>query len=482
MNNYLTIYYTLSVALLIIALYLTRNARIRNIIIIVFSFGFLANISYKSAILILLTSVIIFILGKIINQSRGKKKNVILWLSISYIITVLILFRYLNGFNFKFTDVFGNGIFNGMLLFIPIGISYYSFQLLSYVIEINRGRIQAEKNILIFLEYILYFPKLIAGPIERSYDLVPQLKKGTSISYEDIKYGLILIAFGIFKKFVLAENISNIINPIFEDVNGNSGFSVLISSFLYSFQIYFDFSGYTDIALGTSNLLGIKLKDNFNKPYLSTSISEFWRRWHITLSLWIRDYIFLPVAYFLIRQKFWGMIRINSEKVTYFIATFITMSIFGLWHGFKITFLIWGIYNAILLSFPVLMRKRKKIRKNNQKIIRNRINVFLYVMAGWIIFRANNIEDVIQVYKKIFDIMIISDYFILNRFNILSIIAIMAGISVVMILEILSKEKNSISFILEQRKSVKWVTYFAIMICIAFFGSYGNSSFIYFNF
>ena len=278
------------------------------------------------------------------------------------------------------------------------GVSFYVFQAVSYLADIYLEILEPEPHLGYFALYISFFPKIMQGPIERGKDLIPQLHQTDGFKYENARAGAIQFAYGLFKKVVVADRLAEMVNPIYSDVSGSSGVALLFATFVYAFQIYYDFSGYTDMALGIARIFNIRLTNNFNLPYLSTSISEFWRRWHISFSRWIMDYLFKPIQLSLRKWGKWGVV--TALMITFFLS--------GLWHGATWGFVVWGLLHGIYLSVSMLYAPtRKKIYKKfklEKSWLAKVWQIFLtfnLVVFAWIFFRANSIMDALAVVNKI---------------------------------------------------------------------------------
>ena len=283
-------------------------------------------------------------------------------------------------------------------LVLPVGISFYTFQALSYTIDVYRGKLRATNDIISFFAFIGFFPQLVAGPIERATNLLPQFQKPRHFDYATAVDGTKQILWGLFKKMVIADNCADIVDKVWLDYSQHSSLTLLITAVLFSFQIYGDFSGYSDIAIGTGKLFGIRLMHNFNLPYFSRSVAEFWKRWHISLNTWFVDYVYIPLGGS--RESRWKMLR----------NTFVVFFLSGLWHGANWTYVTWGVYHAALFIPLVLITKRQKytdvVAQSNKlpslKEVRQVLTTFVLVAFGWIIFRANSISDFISYVQCIF--------------------------------------------------------------------------------
>lgn len=322
------------------------------------------------------------------QYSNRSAKKLLLLSSIIVNLGILGFFKYFNFFIDSFSEIV-SGItpsFNTYTLniILPVGISFYTFQTLSYTIDIYRGRLKPTKDILSFFVFVAFFPQLVAGPIERASHLLSQFQKKQTFNYSKNVSGLRLILWGLFKKIVIADNLGILVDQIFNPSSPVSGFTTLIGAIFFAFQIYADFSGYSDIAIGISKMLGIDLMKNFTTPYFSSSFSEFWKRWHISLSTWFRDYLYVPLG--------------GNRKKEYriFLNIFITFLLSGLWHGAQITFVIWGALHGLVLIFE------KKINFKINKSIAMLL-VFTITTLFWIPFRAENVSQLMILTTSLFN-------------------------------------------------------------------------------
>ena len=342
------------------------------------------------------TIVIDYFAGIYIEQSQGKKRRLYLMLSLIANIGVLSIFKYFNFLNLNFTWLLeGFDLKNPipfLQILLPIGLSFHTFQAMSYTIEVYRGNQKAEKHFGIYALYVMFYPQLVAGPIERPQNVLPQFHKLQKYDWEQVKSGLMMMAWGLFKKIVIADRLAMVVDFAYKNPSEQNGLTLLVATFFYTFQIYCDFSGYSDIALGSARVMGFDLMENFRTPYFSTSISEFWRRWHISLSTWFRDYLYIPL----------GGNRV-SEWRRYFNQFFVFM-ISGLWHGAAWTFVIWGSLHGFYLILAVLRAKYlPKLSLPNNLFGKsvNLITTFILVMLAWVFFRAKGMQDALEVLKKI---------------------------------------------------------------------------------
>ena len=367
----------------------------QNLFVVAASYLFYGWWDWRFLILIAITTFCSYASGLLIQKYAGRRtrRRIVCATNILLNLIILGIFKYLNFFGENFAlllDALGFKCdWVTLDILLPVGISFYTFQALSYTIDVYRGNIQPTRNIVAFFAFISFFPQLVAGPIERATNLLPQFLVPRKFDYAKAVDGMRQILWGLFKKMVVADNCAVAVNMIFDQYQSLDGFTLFIGGLLFTFQIYGDFSGYSDIAIGTARLFGINLMRNFNYPYFSRNIAEFWRRWHISLTTWFRDYVYFPLGGS--RRGKWKTIR----------NTFIIFLVSGMWHGANWTFICWGAYNA-LLFMPLLIVGRN--RRYTDVVAQGRllpsfkellqiVVTFLLVVVGWIIFRAENIND-----------------------------------------------------------------------------------------
>ena len=363
---------------------------LQNAFVILASYVFYGWWDWRFLLLIALTSFCSWGSGLLIGKADTKSKaKAWMWANIVLNIGILAMFKYYDFFVTEFAQLF-NISTDGLLLkvILPVGISFYTFQALSYSIDVYRGKIEPTKDIVAFFAFISFFPQLVAGPIERATNLLPQFLKKREFNYDNAVDGMRQILWGLFKKMVVADNCAVYVNQVFSIYTEVQGSTLLLAAIFFAFQIYGDFSGYSDIAIGTAKLFGIKLMRNFNVPYFSRDIAEFWRRWHISLTTWFRDYVYIPL----------GGSRVSKGKVIR--NTFIIFLVSGFWHGANWTFIAWGAYHALLFLPLILLGKNRKY--TNQvaegrivptiKEVGQMLLTFFLAVVGWIIFRAESME------------------------------------------------------------------------------------------
>ncbi len=457
-----------------------RKRKWQNLLIVIASYFFYGWWDWRFLFLIALTSLFSFGSGLLIEEYKRNKhiSRLISAFNIIVNLSILGVFKYYNFFVENLDALFGQLGYHldwgTMHIILPVGISFYTFQALSYTIDVYRGQIKPTKDIIEFFAYISFFPQLVAGPIERATRLLPQFQKERSFSYPKAVDGMRQMLWGFLKKLVIADNCAMIVNHYWEQYNSLSGLSLFILGVLFTFQIYCDFSGYSDIAIGCARLFGIDLMRNFNFPYFSRSIPEFWRRWHISLTTWFRDYIYFPLGGS--RCDKWKIIR----------NVYIVWGISGLWHGANWTFVCWGLFHATLLAiyniFGINTKYQhvagyNKILPSLKEFMQISLTFFLAVI-GWILFRSENITQSIDFLRC----MVSNDFF--NPHQLFGMKCL--GMCVILILvEWLQRDKQhalQISGIsLFKHKWVRWATYYILVIIIKSYTGV-NQTFIYFQF
>ncbi|MBT5699732.1 MAG: MBOAT family protein, partial [Flavobacteriales bacterium] len=389
-----------------------KETKYQNIFILMSSYVFYGWWDWRFFFFIFLSRLVDYFVAMRIEQTHKKKsKKIYLLISIIFNLSILGFFKYYNFFidswiellskiGYQVTDVWT------LKIILPVGISFYTFQTMSYSLDVYRSKIKATKDFISFASFVSFFPQLVAGPIERASNLLPQILSKRKFDYKQSVNGLRLILWGLFKKVVIADSLSLLVNPIFENYTSLNGGELLLGLIYFSFQIYCDFSGYSDIAIGTAKMFGIELRSNFIFPYFSRDISEFWRRWHVSLSSWFRDYIYIPLGGS--KKGKWITIR----------NIFIIFIISGFWHGANFTFIAWGLIHALLYLVIALSNKNRRyttsiVAENRMtpsiKEIFQIIITFFTVMISWVFFRSNTITDSFLYLKKMminFDIPI----------------------------------------------------------------------------
>jgi len=370
-----------------------NKLREQNLLLLFSSYIFYGWWDWRFLSLIFLSTIIDYFVGlKIYDSNNKKNKKLYLWISIVFNLSLLGFFKYFNFFIESWVSSLSllgyeyqsNWTIN---IILPLGISFYTFQTMSYSLDIYYKKIKPTKDFISFASFVSFFPQLVAGPIERATNLLPQILNNRLFNYKQCVQGVRLINWGIFKKVVIADSLSPEVDSIFQNYSSLDGGVLLLGIIYFSFQIYCDFSGYSDIAIGTAKLLGIELMSNFEFPYFSKNITEFWRKWHISLSKWINEYLFNPMAFSLRKYRSKGLV----------ISILITFSVVGLWHGSNWTFVIFGFLHGIAIVFDLItksfMKKHKNIFEMSLLIFLQQIITFFYVCFTFLIFRSENYTE-----------------------------------------------------------------------------------------
>lgn len=365
-----------------------RRLQLQNIVLLLASYVFYGWWDWRFLSLIVFSSFVDFYVGKRLKkQDDPKKRKRLLYLSVAVNLGFLGFFKYYNFFADSFVNAFtffGQELSHQSLdIILPVGISFYTFQTLSYTIDVYKRKLEPSDNLVVFFTFVSFFPQLVAGPIERATHLLPQFTVQRKFSYQALSYGFKLMIWGFFLKVVVADRAAIYVNAIYNNIESHEGLSFLAATFFFAFQIYGDFAGYSLIAIGTAKLFGFDLMTNFRRPYFSSSVSEFWTRWHISLSTWFRDYLYIPL----------GGNRVSKPR--WLFNLFITFLVSGLWHGANWTFVVWGALNGFYLILEVLLFKERK------KNLLNVLVTFVLINFAWIFFRANSIGDAFYIIKTI---------------------------------------------------------------------------------
>lgn len=462
--------------------------KLQNLFIVVVSYIFYGWWNWRLLFLIALTSLLSWGSGVIIHKlrhkhhSNEKKCQLVTIGNIIINLGILATFKYYNFFIDSLMEacsIFGIHLsLHSIQLILPVGISFYTFQALSYTIDVYKRTLQPTQDMVAFFAYVSFFPQLVAGPIERATNLLPQFYHTRSFNYAKAVDGMRQILWGFFKKIVIADNCASLVNTIWDNYEQATSGMLLAGAFLFAFQIYGDFSGYSDIAIGTARLFGIELKRNFHFPYFSRDIAEFWRRWHISLNTWFRDYVYIPLG------------GSRCGKVKQIRNTFTIFALSGLWHGANWTYVIWGIYHALLFIPLMILEKNRKhlnnIANNNFlpsfKETGHIIITFILVMFGWIIFRAESISEATHYISLLFT----QSTLIPNIHEIgLSTILFYSTLLLILLLQVTEwiQRNKEHGLQIEQISStfVRWSIYFFILMLIAIFPG-KQETFIYFQF
>jgi alginate O-acetyltransferase complex protein AlgI len=440
------------------------------------------------------TIVIDYFAGLFLEKTDGKRKKWFLIASLIANIGVLAIFKYYNFLNDNLSAILNTfGRQNPvpyLSIILPIGLSFHTFQAMSYTIEVYRGKQKAERNFGIYALYVMFYPQLVAGPIERPQNLIHQFYEKHNFDYRRITDGLKLMAWGLFKKVVIADRLAIAVDSVYNNPFGQQGLSMVIATVFFSFQIFCDFSGYSDMAIGAAQVMGFKLMKNFDRPYHSKSIHEFWGRWHISLSSWFRDYLYISL----------GGNRVTIPR--WYLNLFIVFLISGLWHGANWTFVIWGALHGFYLVFALITKDmRGKLSRftglDKHPVLNNVLQTLMtfgLVTFSWIFFRANSLQEALYIIKyslsdtgsNIRDLLLnVSKGVSVDLHLGLSKSQMLIGIAAVIVMELvhLMQNKYQLSEWINARPVyVRWSIYYTVILTIIFFGVYENRQFIYFQF
>lgn len=463
------------------AIYFAAPYRFRWLVLLIASYYFYMSWNPAYLILILISTVTAFVTARQMEEKPHVKSK---YLIISLVINLSILFL------FKYFNFFSNSAQSAFYLLgvpyslpildvlLPVGISFYTFQALGYTIDVYRGQQKSEKNLGIFALFVSFFPQLVAGPIERSNNLLPQFYKNHKIEYQRIVDGLKVVMWGMFKKVVIADRLAVVVNTVYNDPTSYTGIPLLIATFFFAIQIYCDFSGYSDIAIGTAKILGFNLMENFRQPYFSKSIAEFWRRWHISLSTWFRDYLYIPL----------GGNRVKPRRLYFNLGLVFVIS--GLWHGANWTFLVWGALHGGYLIFSVYtasFRERMIDFSGLRRFPRiltgiQMLGTFALVCFAWIFFRANTMSEALYIIRHLFVGLNFSGSYGLDVGGAYELALMAFSIGALLLVDVGQARANGQPILSKQPLVIRWLVYYAILFAIILFGKFGVTDFIYFQF
>ncbi|TPE40013.1 MBOAT family O-acyltransferase [Pontibacter mangrovi] len=480
----------------VVGLYFLLPHRFRWILLLIASYTFYMFWRVDYAIILVISTLIDYLCGRMMDrysEEERTKRKPWLWLSLVSNLGILFTFKYYNFFSTAAVDLAHllgvNYAAPAFELLLPMGISFYTFQTMSYSIDVYYGRIKAEKHLGIFALFVTFFPQLVAGPIERAGNLLGQLKERHEFNYDRVTNGLKLMAWGLFKKVVIADRLAVMVNQVYNNPTDYEGIPLIMATVFFAFQIYCDFSGYSDIAIGTAQVMGFRLMENFRRPYFSKSIKEFWGRWHISLSTWFRDYLYIPL----------GGNRVLKWRWYY--NLFVVFLVSGLWHGANWTFIVWGALHGFYQVFGNLTAGQRnavvdRLGLNSNRTLYKFIQVvitFFLVCMAWVFFRANTISDAWYITTHMFQNIGVSAMELLvqlvnprsapvlwldRKEFILSVlfIALMEGI------HILQRGRELRMQIAFSRPITRWTVYSLYLFVLFYFGIYNSSAFIYFQF
>jgi len=452
----------------------SKNIKAQNIFVILTSYFFYGWWNWKFLFLIAGSSIVDYFVGEKIFQAQGKNQKR-RWLLISLLCNLgaLAIFKYFNFFIDSFINLINLVGLQAnpytLQIILPVGISFYTFQTLSYSIDIYRGKLEPTKDIVSFFAFVSFFPQLVAGPIERAKDLLPQFQVERKFDYVFAADGMRQMLWGFFKKIVIADGCAVFVNEVFANYAQYSSPTLVLGGIFFAIQVYADFSGYSDIAIGLAKQFGFKLNVNFKNPYFSTNWGEFWKRWHISLSSWILDYVFQPLA---VEKRSWGNFGIVF-------ALMVTFTLNGLWHGANWTYVVFGFFLGLFISVEFLLKKtRNRIKRSIGKPLHN-FGGWMHFVILWILacilFRSEGMAHAGDYFARLFSM----DFASINKFVTTSL-ALLIG--VMFLLEWYSRDRDHGLQIDHLGKTMRWVAYPLIGAAIIVFGTFNSNEFIYFQF
>ncbi|MDA1196368.1 MAG: MBOAT family protein [Nanoarchaeota archaeon] len=468
---------------IVLFIYFSIAHKYRWIVLLLSSYYFYMSWKPEYIILIMISTIIDYIAAIQIekSESKARKKNFLI-LSLATNLGLLFAFKYFNFFSESTRAILQHFAIPldpmTLKVLLPVGISFYTFQTLSYTIDVYQGKIKPQKHLGIFAVYIAFFPQLVAGPIERAKNLLPQFLEKHNFDYKRATNGLKLMLWGFFKKIVIADRLAVLVNTIYNDPTGFTGLPLIIATIFFAFQIYCDFSGYSDIAIGSAQMMGFTLMDNFKRPYFARSVSEFWKRWHISLSTWFRDYVYIPL----------GGNKVSIPGWHLNIAIVFLLS--GLWHGASWTFVVWGAIHGALLIIERLTKPLKQAFFNITRITRlpklthliEMVFTFSVVTIAWIFFRANSIADAWYILTHLFTNLTFAQLNIQMGAKWISLIVAVGVIAFMEFVHLIQEHKTIRQFMSNKPVVLRWIVYLAIILAIIIFGVFNNTPFIYFQF
>ena len=462
---------------------LHKQLRWQNAFVVAASYLFYGWWDWRFLLLIAFTTLCSYGSGLAIGNkqnnpsAKGPSPKFYLWANIVLNLLILGLFKYYDFFAQSFANAFLGGNADRILLHLvlPVGISFYTFQALSYSIDVYRGNMKPTRDIVAFFAYVSFFPQLVAGPIERATSLLPQFEQSRKFDYATAVDGLRQMLWGFFKKMVVADSCAIYVDIIFDHPDWFNGSSLLLAALLFTIQIYGDFSGYSDIAIGCAKLFGIRLRRNFNVPYFSRDIAEFWRRWHISLTTWFRDYIYIPM----------GGSRVSKWRVL--LNTLVIFLVSGLWHGANWTFVAWGAYHALLFLPLILLGKNRKYRNvvaegrtlPSLRELGQMLLTFLLAMMGWILFRSDSIEQAGQYYTHMFSTLFDGSPTLTSNMDAW---VVFVAVTVMTVVEWLNRDREHEFARQPRNRFLRWSGYIALLFMIGAFMVTNEMPFIYFQF
>lgn len=465
---------------IVVIFYNLLPQKLKNIFLLLASLTFYSFWNVKYTLLMVFSIFVTYMTGLYIEKNRGQVKKMKLAVFLCFFINlgILFVFKYFNFFADLLNNFSGKDFNLAIDVLLPVGISFYTFQALGYTIDVYRNDIRAEENFIDYALFVSFFPQLVAGPIERSVNLLPQIKKPRKFSYDNLVKGLVLFFYGMFLKLIIADRAAILVNEVFGNYKNFSREILIISGILFTLQIYCDFYSYSIMAKGSAKILGIDLMDNFKEPLLSKSITEFWRRWHISLSTWFKDYLYIPLG---------GNRKGDLRKYFNLLVVFIVS---GLWHGAELSFVLWGLIHGVFNVLENILGINKKSKRNILLDSLRRVLTFIIVVFAFIYFRAENIhhgnEYLLAILNNPRSLNLMEDLS-KTKFGTANISPLLVGVAILFIFDVLKYNKINLSEkVLKIILPIRWIIYLAFIFAIIIFGVYGpefsESAFIYFQF
>ena len=471
-------------------LYYILPHRWRWILLLAGSYLYYMSWNPRYIVVLLVVTAIGYVTGLWLTRETAlKSRRLILILSLFMLLGILFFFRYFNQASRLLESVLrvltGTDLLPNMHVLLPLGISFFTLQAISYIIDTYRGSVRSEKHAGIFSLFMAFFPHVTAGPIAKANHLLPQFSEPHAVDYEKIVSGLQRMAWGFFKKLVIADRLALLVNPVYAEPSSYTGFALILATYAFAFQIYCDFSGYADIAIGMAGVMGFQLQENFQQPYYARSIVDFWRRWHITLSNWLRDYIFYPLTRSIQRS------RMRSKAfLGQFLPPMLTMLVSGLWHGASWTFLVWGALHGLFMVISLLM-SRQKYRLHLPFMLPPYISAGLKIFAtfnlvsfAWIFFRSNTITDAVYIVSHLF----VNPSLPSSLYKVAPggwyewTIALLAILLMEAVYWMKERNGNFRTLIRRQPAWLRWSAYYGLVVIIFMFGKFEATDFIYSRF
>ncbi len=425
--------------------------------------------------ILFLIIIVDYVAARKIEGATGGKRKLFLLVSVVANVSLLAIFKYYDFFCQNFTEILQllhiTWKFPPLNLILPIGLSFHTFQALAYTIEVYRGNQPAEKHLGIYALYVMFYPQLVAGPIERPQNLIHQFKEDHPFVSENVTSGLRLMLWGFFKKIVIADRLAMLVNHVYNQPHEYSGLPLVLATYCFAYQIYCDFSGYSDIAIGAARVMGIKLMKNFNSPYAAPNIQDFWHRWHISLSTWFRDYLYIPLG----GSKYGEFLRLRNIVIVFFVS--------GLWHGANWTFAEWGLLHGVFIII-YLYWQRSSVSKVLPPVVRRFLGLFITFNAvcfAWIFFRANSTADAHWIVTHLLPLNNadkLGDLGLTGGEMLVSIVAIF----ILEFVQYFERNKGGVAFLEKQKLSTRWICYYTLFFYIIILGEFGGARFIYFQF